>query len=173
MVNKFTATLRHDFNESIEKKVLVYRVQEPPASISQPLLLGCMGSKAEFAREEWDSFLASVEDSSSFMDKLTEQLASTHMLISSEKCLLQDFQAFIDHQGRLFHIDLDRCFDHINKEGKLFYHPHNLYIQNLLAHLGGCFEEFRLHARVTLDLADKGHITPEGNEDTGLASQVR
>ena len=153
---QFTATLEHDFNKSSEKKVRVYRVQEIPATEHPPLLFGCKNEKVAFAREEWDGFLVFVEDSSSFMERLTEQLSSTHMLLSSEKCLLDDFQAFINHQGLLYHIDLDRCFDRIDTDGTLFSnHPHHVHVEHLIADLGNCFEEFRLHAMATFGLSDR------------------
>lgn len=108
----------------------------------------------DFARGQWSNFLASIEDSASFMDNLTEQLSVTYKMLSSEKCLIGDFQAIINSQGLLFHIDLDRCFGHINEEGKLSFNPHNVYIQNLLTATGNCFEEFRLHAMATFGLVD-------------------
>ena len=145
----FHQNILHDFNETTEHKVLVYRVQEASGYASSPFLLKCRESKLIFAREHLVDFLASVEDYASFMGNLTEQLSATHDMLSSEQCLLGDFQVIINNQGLVFHIDLDRCF---KSRGDHYYSPYNKYLIQVHTRLGDCFEEFQLHTMATIGL---------------------
>jgi len=90
------------------------------------LLLGCIPKKKEYFRQHLDGFLASVPFThrGSMLRHLAKNLNTTNALLTAVPCLRVDFQAFIDADGAVLHLDLDRCFEpqkqwlmaHVNTE---------------------------------------------------------
>ena len=91
-----------------EGNVLVQPVRScPPSSC---LLMGCgHGGKAHaFARDLAD-FLEHVHDKEKFVRALEQNVRSVNAMVRVTTCLHRDFQAFVRKDGKIFHIDLDRC----------------------------------------------------------------
>ena len=91
-----------------EGSVLVQPVRScPPSSC---LLMGCgHGGKAHAFARDLAAFLEHVHDKEKFVRALEQNVRSVNAMVRVTTCLHRDFQAFVRKDGKIFHIDLDRC----------------------------------------------------------------
>lgn len=92
--------------------VIVQRVRPAPMS---SVLFGCQQTKRRRFYSTWKTeLLAHVRDVATFRHNLAAAVADATALLTAGPaplaCLAFDFQAFVDAKGRLYHVDLDRCF---------------------------------------------------------------
>jgi len=74
------------------------------------LIIGCTSSKRAQFQRSVDVFLAQVIDKKAFARQFAGDMRLTRMLLKEEPCLFKDMQVLVDTEGRLFHLDFDRCF---------------------------------------------------------------
>jgi hypothetical protein len=73
------------------------------------LLLGTRSSQLDLLKRTLPKFLSTVQ-TSSFLKRFQSNIKQQKLLIQSEPCLANDFQALVDTRGNFFQLDLDRCF---------------------------------------------------------------
>ena len=114
------APISHRFSNC--DRILVQKARD--CQYPQCVLLGCIPKKLRFFRERLPGFLDRLGPASrgALLSALGRNLNATRtLLIDEEPCLRPDFQAFLTRDGRLLHVDLDRCFEaplkiHVNLE---------------------------------------------------------
>lgn len=91
-------------------KLLVQPVQVADGPILQ---FGCNEKKLEDTKYSLQTYInnVAVGDPDAFEGRLRKDVNSTIRALLAEPCLLVDFQVLLDGQGRLIHLDLDRCFE--------------------------------------------------------------
>jgi hypothetical protein len=103
------STIRSRF--SANSSVLLQRVQD----CLQPrcVLMGCIPKKHAFFSRSLAGFLGSMTplQRSSLVCTLAAEFNATLDLLRDEPCLLPDFQAFLDIDGHVLHLDVDRCWE--------------------------------------------------------------
>ena len=52
-----------------------------------------------------------VQDLEMFAKNVSEQIGTTRQIVKAFPCLTMDFQFLLDYEGKIHHLDLDRCFD--------------------------------------------------------------
>lgn len=85
-------------------------IQKVKVAPEPNLLLGCAESKMNILDQLLDAFLPSVEDNESFGRQFSESFAQVRTLLEIVPCLVKDFQILVDTEGRIYHLDFDRCY---------------------------------------------------------------
>jgi len=86
-------------------------VQRVKVAPEPNLLIGCVESKVKVFEQYLGDFMESVNDKDEFGRRFQENLKMARKLLNEvEPCLVKDFQALVDTDGNLYHLDFDRCF---------------------------------------------------------------
>ena len=84
------------------------------------LIIGCEGGKfLETMRDVKQLVANSVIDKVNFIRRFEENINIVKEMVKKGgkySCLVWDFQLVLDSYGNLYHIDLDRCFRHVQEE---------------------------------------------------------
>jgi hypothetical protein len=82
---------------------------------SESLLFGCEGprflSGTYLLEKLFDVENTRGKDLKSISETITAEFAKLYRLMEDYACLYDDFQIFLTQEGRLVHLDVDRCFD--------------------------------------------------------------
>lgn len=85
-------------------------IQKVKTAPTPNLLFGCANSKVQQFQREKDEFIPLIKRKRRFARRFTKYLKQAKAMIRKEPCLIMDFQLLVDTKGRLYHLDLDRCF---------------------------------------------------------------
>ena len=93
-------------------------VQKVETAPEPNIIVGCVESKQDAFKIEFDAFLSSVKNKESFVRKFKENFTKARQLLFVEPCLLKDFQVLVDSKGNVYQLDFDRCFSPESAEKK-------------------------------------------------------
>jgi hypothetical protein len=91
----------------IGSTVHAQKVQLAP---KRSLVIGCTESKVEVIQQRLHRFLSLVGDKEEFSRNVRHHFGVARSILRDVPCLVKDFQAMLDTQGDLYHIDFDRCY---------------------------------------------------------------
>ena len=75
----------------------------------------------EIALQRATGWLESVPDKKVALENLERDTAKLYRLLDAYPCLLNDFQVFVLVTGEIVHLDLDRCFEYVERIKTYFY----------------------------------------------------
>ena len=84
-------------------------VQKVQVAPTPNLLLACAPSNRPHFERHLHQFLLNVHPTK-FMTNFSKNLNKTRELLTTEPCLMKDFQVLMDPEGDIYHLDFDRCF---------------------------------------------------------------
>jgi hypothetical protein len=85
-------------------------IQKVATAPTPNLLFGCAHSKVKQFQREVDEFVPLIRRKKHFARHFRKYMDQARAIMRKERCLIKDFQVLVDTNGRLYHLDFDRCF---------------------------------------------------------------
>jgi hypothetical protein len=85
-------------------------IQKVKTAPTPNLLFGCAHSKVQQFQREVDEFIPLIRRKKRFARHFRKYMDQARVMMQKEPCLIKDFQVLVDTNGRLYHLDFDRCF---------------------------------------------------------------
>jgi len=105
--SKLAQHLRKDRYEK-GSKAYIQKVKKAPFPV---LKIPCNDDKAHPFQSKLIKFLPFVKQKKEFASEFKKGWYEMRRMLRQETCLINDFQLLLDTKGKLYHIDLDRCFE--------------------------------------------------------------
>ena len=90
-------------------------IVQPVSSCSWPscLIMGCgTSARVRLFRSRLAAFLQQqVKDKQDFLRVLERSVRASNTILRETPCLQVDFQVLLRHDGTIFHLDMDRCWE--------------------------------------------------------------
>ena len=86
------------------RSLIVQKVTRAPSSV---LYFGCASVNREMTKRELPKFVPSIRNNTLFHQNFAKEIERVRIILSENPHLSYDFQALIDTEGNLFHIDVE------------------------------------------------------------------
>jgi len=77
--------------------------------------IGCFSGKVQKSLEGLDELLKVVVEKKKFAQEFSKSMSRVKKMAEERNCLFLDFQVLVDKEGRMYNMDLDRCWSQLMK----------------------------------------------------------